>query len=175
MTGATKELQADYDTPWKDVLETYFEQFTNFFFPAVWAGIDWDKGYEFLDKELQKVVRDAVLGRRIGDKLVRVWQADGQEAWVLIHIEVQGQYEPAFAERIYVYNYRLFDRYQRRVASLVVLADRSATWRPNEYGYDLWGSRVSFHFPAVKLLDYAAHWGDLTASKNPFATVVMAH
>jgi hypothetical protein len=37
--------------------------------------IDWNRGYSFLDKELQKVVRDARLGRRLADKLVRVAQS----------------------------------------------------------------------------------------------------
>ena len=31
---------ADYDSPWKEVLERYFAVFTAFFFPAVQAGID---------------------------------------------------------------------------------------------------------------------------------------
>src|SRR5439155_8660187 len=30
-------------------------------------------------------------------------------------------------------------------------------------------------FPMVKLLDYRADWASLEASRNPFATVVMAH
>jgi len=34
--------------------------------------IAWTQGQEFLDKELQKVVRDADLGRRYADKLVKV-------------------------------------------------------------------------------------------------------
>ncbi len=28
----------DYDSPWKDVLERYFEQFIEFFFPAIRLG-----------------------------------------------------------------------------------------------------------------------------------------
>jgi hypothetical protein len=38
---------------------------------AVHAQINWDVEYLFLDKELQQVVRDAELGRRLVDKLVR--------------------------------------------------------------------------------------------------------
>jgi len=76
---------------------------------------------------------------------------------------------------MYVYNYRLFDRYRRRVASLAVLGDEQSGWRPERFGYELWGSRVSLEFPAVKLLDYRERWDELDASANPFATVVMAH
>jgi hypothetical protein len=132
----------DYDSPRKEALERYFKDFMAFFFPTAHAGIDWTRGYEFLDKELQRVVRDAELGRRLVDKLVRVWRLEGEEAWVMIHIEVQGQMEEGFAKRMYIYHYRLFDRYDRPVVSLAVLGDERPTWRPEGYGYGLWGCQV---------------------------------
>jgi len=48
-------------------------------------------------------------------------------------------------------------------------------WRPNELDDELFGSRVRFCFPIVKLLDYRSRWGELEGSGNLFATVVMAH
>ncbi|MBI2941418.1 MAG: transposase, partial [Chloroflexi bacterium] len=102
------EQPVDFDSPWKGVLEDYFPEFVAFFFPVAWAGIDWSRRFEFLDTELQQVVRDAELGRRLVDKLARVWRRDGEEAWVLVHVEIQGQEDRQFAERMYVYNYRLF-------------------------------------------------------------------
>jgi hypothetical protein len=76
---------------------------------------------------LQQLVRDAELGRRLADKLVRVWRRDGVDAWVLAHVEVQSQEERDFARRMFVYNYRLYDRYARQVVSLAVLgADPTA-------------------------------------------------
>lgn len=165
----------DYDTPWKKALEQYFEAFIAFFFPHVHASIDWQQGYEFLDKELQQVARDAELGQRRADKLVKVQRNDGKETWVLVHVEVQSQHEPDFAKRMYVYNYRLFDCYDRQVASLAVLGDGRAQWRPHQFGYDLWGCNVGIDFPVVKLLDYRQRWEELTTSDNPFALIVMAH
>jgi len=166
---------SDYDSPWKEIIEYFFQDFLAFFYPSAHAGIDWDKGYEFLDKELEQVVRDGELGRRLVDKLVRVWRLDGEEEFVLIHVEIQGQHDKAFAKRMYSYNYRVFDRYDRKVASLAILADSRSTWRPDHYSYDLWGSRSSLWFPMVKLLDYREHWEALTEDSNPFAIAVMAH
>jgi len=42
----------DYDSPWKNILESYFEEFMQFFFPDAAKDIDWSPGYEFWDKEL---------------------------------------------------------------------------------------------------------------------------
>ncbi len=169
------ERTDDYDGPWKEAIETYFEDCLAFFFPQAHLDINWMRGYEFLDKELQQVVPEAELGRRTTDKLVKVWQNSGHEAWVLIHLEVQSQYETDFPERMYIYNYRLFDRYKRRVASLAILGDESPNWRPDHYGYKLWGCEVDLKFPTVKLLDYRQDWESLEQNRTPFAVIVMAH
>ncbi|MEM6754261.1 MAG: hypothetical protein AAF630_14955, partial [Cyanobacteria bacterium P01_C01_bin.38] len=74
--------------------------------------------------------------------------------------------------RMYIYNYRLFDRHKKRVISLAVLADNNPNWRPQSYGYQLGGCRVSLEFPTVKLLDYEAQWQTLEETENPFGLVV---
>lgn len=169
------EAHDDFDSPWKHIVEVYFAEFMDFFFPTAYADIDWSQPVEFLDKELQQAVRDAEFGRRHVDKLAKVWRKSGAEQWVLAHLEVQGQYEADFDERMYTYNYRLFDRYKRLVASFAVLSDDNPAWKPGNFAYELWGCTVSFQFPVAKLTDYADHWVALEASTNPFATVVMAH
>jgi hypothetical protein len=47
----------DYDSPWKDVIERFFELFMAFYFPCAHRQIAWDQPIEFLDKELQKITR----------------------------------------------------------------------------------------------------------------------
>ncbi|MDZ7970705.1 MAG: cytosolic protein [Nostoc sp. DedSLP03] len=172
---ANKTPQTEYDSPWKQMLQLYFEDFMQFFFPQAHAQIDWSRGFVFLDQELQQVVRDAELGKRLIDKLVKIYRIGGEEEWLLIHVEVQSQEETDFPKRMFVYNYRIFDRYNRSVASLAVLGDDNIKWRPNQFGYELFGCTVDFQFPIIKLLDYQQRRRELEASRNPFATVVLAH
>ncbi len=171
----TDNARDDFDSPWKEALERYFPEFVALFFPAIHAAIDWARGHVFLDKELQQVVRDAELGRRYADKLVQVYTLEGAETWVLIHVEVQGEPERGFAERMYVYHYRLFDRYRVDVVSLAVLADETLGYRPEEYRRERWGCKLVFRFPMAKVLDWRERWAELEASANRFALVVMAH
>jgi hypothetical protein len=173
--GSEKPKDTDYDNPWKSVIEAYFRDFLRFFFPAIEADIDWSKPIVFLDKELQKVVRDGEIPKRYADKLVQVYRLNGEQALVICHIEVQGQWEGNFEARMYSYNYRLRDRYDCPVVSLAILADESETWRPQRFQDELWGCSTHFEFPIVKLVDYQADWEVLEASRNPFAVVVMAH
>ncbi|MDZ8029738.1 transposase [Nostoc sp. DedSLP04] len=169
------EQLTDYDSPWKEVIELYFPRFLEFFFTQAYGEIDWTRPYEFLDTELQQLEPDAEIGRRLVDKVAKVWLLDGEEAWVLVHVEVQGQYDSQFAERMYTYNYRLFDRHKKRVISLAVLADEQVNWRPSSYSYQLGGCRVSLKFPVAKLLDYEQRWETLEQTSNPFGVIVMAH
>jgi hypothetical protein len=166
---------ADFDSPWKEALELYFPAFLTLFFPHIHADIDWSRGHEFLDKELQRILPKAGRGRKYVDKLVKVWRKNGREAWVLIHTEVQAQREVVFPLRMYAYNTRLADQYNRTVVSLAVLADDDPEWRPDHYEDELWGWSVRMTWPPVKLLDYANRVAELEQSKNPFAWVVLAH
>jgi hypothetical protein len=112
----------DFDTAWKEALDAYFEPFMAFFFADAHREIEWSRGVEMLDKELQQISPESERGRRVADKLARVRRTNGHEEWILVHIEVQSQREREFAERMFVYNYRLFDRYNRKVASFAILA-----------------------------------------------------
>ena len=138
------------------------------------SNIDWARGYQSLDKELQQIARDARLGKRLADKLFKVWRKDGKQTWLLVHVEIRGRREATFAERMYVYNYRIYDRHRHPVASLAVLCDEQRGWRPDRFVYNNWGCEVSFRFPVVKLVDYRRDKAALERSANPFAAVIMA-
>jgi hypothetical protein len=93
--------KADLDSPWKHVLRTYFPQAMVFFFPNTAELIDWNKPYTFLDKEFQKISKDAEVGRRYADQLVQVSLKQGETLWLLIHLEVQSQAEAGFEKRMF--------------------------------------------------------------------------
>ncbi len=164
-----------YDSPWKEAIENYLPEFMAFYFPQAHAGIDWSKEYIFLDKELRAVVQDAELGTRFVDKLVRVTELGGVESWIYIHVEVQGTKQTEFAERMFVYNYRIFDRYKRPVASLAVLADEHKSWKPTSYGFAVLGCRHTLEFPVAKLTDYEDKLDELLESDNVFGWITAAH
>jgi len=92
-----------------------------------------------------------------------------------VHIEIQSQEQLDFAQRMYIYNYRAFDLYQKPVLSLAILGDSRPSWRPCSYGYNLGRFLVNIEFPMAKILDYEAQWETLSQQLNPFAIMVMAH
>ncbi|MCX7097520.1 MAG: cytosolic protein [Methylococcales bacterium] len=168
-------LSDDYDSPWKEAIEHYFPEFMAFYFPAAYAQIDGSKEHVFLDQELRAVVQDAELGKRFVDKLVRVALLNGDENWIYIHIEVQGTKQAEFAERMFVYNYRLYDRYRRPIASMAVLADKHEQWKPDSFGFTVLGCKHTLEFPVAKLTDHQHQVEELLASDNAFALITAAH
>ena len=173
----TEKLQpdADQDSAWKEMLNAYFPSFVAFFFPHIDPEIDWQRGYEPLDKELAAIRPTHATGKRIADKLFKVWLKNGKAAWLLIHIEIQDRITRVFARRLFIYNYRLLDKEKHRVevVSLAVLTGlgRSQTGR---YESKRWGCSTTFAFPCARLADYADRWDELEASDNIFAVAVMA-
>jgi len=136
--------EIDYDGAWKETLEIYLRPFLELCFPAISALIDWSMPVEFLDKELQEIVRDSDLGKQRVDKLIKIRRLDGAEEWVLLHVEVQTQPDPGLPQRLYQYHHRIGDRFGRRVVTLVVLSDECESWRPDCYEEGLWGCHVRF-------------------------------
>ncbi len=167
------EITANYDETWKEVIGDYFDSFITFFYPEIYQQIDWTKNPISLDKELEQITASADSKTRHADKLFQVWLLDNQEVWILIHVEVQSQYDKEFSQRMFIYNYRAFDLYQKPVISLAILGDETNSWRPSSYQYGLGSSQLIFNFSSVKLLDY--QWEELEQSNNIFAIVVMAH
>jgi hypothetical protein len=161
--------RSDADGGWKDIIEDFTEDFFRFYFPDVHAAIDFSIMPKFLDSVLREITVESESGGREADRLIEVRLKDGTVKWLLVHVEVQGYPDPTFAERMYIYNYRTFDKYHRDVISLAVLTDNDPDFRPTEYRREMFGCSQVFRFPVVKLKDLAG--AGLDASDNPFALV----
>jgi hypothetical protein len=107
---ALPPVKTDYDSPWKDILESYFQSALELCFPQIARQINWSKGVQLLSKEFQKIVRRSELGRRSVDVLLQVWSVAGREQWVLLHVEVQAQRDPEFPRRMFDYYSRICQR-----------------------------------------------------------------
>lgn len=165
----------DYDSPWKLAIGGYLQDFMAYYFPDAHDRIDWTVPHVFVDHEVQPIIHDAEIGRRLADKVAQVTLLSKERECICIHIEVEGDPRADFPRRVYVCNYRLFDRYESTVASLAVLADESSAWRPNQFESEALGCRLSFRFPVVKLIDYAGREDDMAANPNAFALVTAAY
>ena len=162
------QTPADMDGGWKQIIDDELEEFFRFFFPQVHAAIDFRYGCQSRDKELAKIMVGADVGDREADKLFEVQWRDGGQELVLVHVEVQAQGERDFAQRMYVYNTRIWQRYGRPAVSLALLVDEDPQFRPDQFVREKGGCRLTFTFPVVKLLGYKSE-EELEADPSPLA------
>jgi predicted transposase YdaD len=161
------------DILWKGILEDVFDDFLRFVNPEASAVFDLDKGFEFLDKELEQVFppENDEYSPKVIDKLVKVFTKSGKEEWILVHVEVQGQYQKDFAHRMYTYFYRILDKYQKPIVAYAIFTEANTKERPDYFAIDFMGTSLRYTFNTYKI----ANQNDetLKASNNPFALVVL--
>ena len=161
------------DILWKGVLEDIFDDFLRFFNPDAEKLLDIDRGFEFLDKELEQVFppENDEYSPKVIDKLVKVFTRSGQEKWVLVHVEVQGQYQQDFARRMFTYFYRLLDKYQKPITAYAIFTEAISKERPNSFEIEFMGTSLNYTFNTYKIASQSNE--ELHASNNPFAMVVL--
>jgi hypothetical protein len=162
------------DKAWKEALTLFFEDFVKLLFPHIYEDIDWKRGYTFLDKELVQIARGYAAGTRVADKLARVHLKSGGKRKVLAHIEIEGKGGRKFDERMYVYNYRIFDKEFSRVVSLAIVISANPRTPLGKFEMALWGCRTLFEYPVIHLRDLIRRLEELERSDNPFAIVILA-
>ena len=155
-------------------MEDLFDDFLRFFYPDADELFDMEKGFEYLDKELEQLFPPDgdIYEPRYVDKLVKVFARDGTEEWVLVHIEVQGYADKGFASRMFQYYIRVLDKYNKPITAFAIFADTSATFHPTYYERKYLGTRVYYEFNTFKIADQ--NEAALNASNNPFAMAVLA-
>lgn len=164
---------AEYDSAWKEAIDHRTEQVTALLFPDVGEDTDWTKEVEPLDAELQKLYPEGRAGKRLADKLLKVYSKTGDHRY--LHYEIQGTPQDHFERRMFVYQYRGDDRFGLPVEALVVLADEDPKWRPTRYEVRLKRTRLVFKFRPVKLLDWVDRIDELLVNPNPMGLFVVAH
>ena len=157
------------DGGWKEIIKDYTEEFFRFFLPKMHKAIDFSKGVSFLDKELNEIVSDSDNIKREADLLLEVCLKVGITKLILIHLEVQSYRDDSFPERMYVYNYRIYDKYRKNIVSIALLIDNSMNYRPGSFTLGQFDCAVHFSFPVIKLLDFAD--AAATENNNPFSIV----
>lgn len=165
--------RAENDEAWKHILNTHLKDFVEFFWPEAYDDIDWTRPYEILEQELLSIGIKEEIGNRRIDKLFKVFLKNGREQWLLLHIEVQHTKEDDFTETMFIYFYRIYDRYRQDVASIAILADTDKAWRPNRYNRQVWNSEIIRTFEVVKLIDFKSRIAELEKHPNPFAMVIL--
>ena len=158
------------DLLWKAIIEDLFDDVLRFFYPKFVEEVDFSKPFEFLDKELQKLYPESNHKNRRADVLTKVFLKNGEEKWILIHIEIQGYEDTEFPLRMFTYNYRAYDRYKKDIVALAIFTDENESYCPFFYERELWETKIRYDFKTFKVLEFDEDYFE--KMDNPFAVVM---
>jgi hypothetical protein len=138
-----------HDQLFKAVLEKFFRDFLELFFPKVAKRLDF-RTLVFLDKEL---FADLPQGpTREADVVARLETHEGEPETVLVHIEVQSRPEKGFARRMFEYSVLLWLRHQAPIFPVVLYLQGGEGLTDEQYRTRLFGREIfRFDYASVGL------------------------
>ena len=165
----------DHDSPWKTALDQFPRSLLELTFPEAAASIDWSVEPESLEQELREITPESEVGAKRVDKLLKVRLLDGTDQWLYVHIEVQMHYDPDLPRRLFIYHYRIFDKYGVSPLTLAILGDTSRKWRPTSYHYQSLGCGITFRFCICKTIDFRGKLDDPRYRHQQGLFIIAAH
>ncbi len=164
-----ERLSVDHDRLFKELIQTFFQEFIQLFLPDVYEAIDFDH-LTFLSEELYT---DLLAGEKHRVDLLAETKLRGEEALIIVHVEPQAYYQRTFAERMFIYSSRLYEKYRRRILPIAVFSYDRAREVPNTFGwaFSAYGGLHYWYFP-ITLSRYG--WRDYIRHDNPVAAALLS-
>jgi len=168
----------DHDRLYKELLQTFFKEFMELFFPKVSEMIDYSH-VKFLSEE---VFSDLVGGttERIDlavETLLMEEGTKGAVSWnralIIIHLEPQSYHEDDFPERMFLYSSKLYDKYRRRILPIAIFSHRRQAQEPSGFGWAFPFLKVmTFRYYVVQLRKKG--WRRFVRTNNPVAAALLS-
>ncbi|MEI3614025.1 transposase [Pseudogracilibacillus sp. SO30301A] len=164
-----KSIYIDHDRLFKELIQTFFQEFIEAFFPKVHAYIDFSS-VTFLEQE---VFTDILIGEKRKIDILAEVQLNDEERLVLIHVEPQSSYQKEFHERMFIYCSRLYEKYRKPILPIAVFSynkekDVSDTFIIEFPTFSV----LEFHYLQLHLIK--KNWRAFIRKDNPAAAALLS-
>lgn len=160
----------DHDRLFKELIQTFFWEFIELFLPEVLEYVETDS-LTFLPEE---IFTDVTSGdKRKIDLLAQVkWQ--GQDSYLLIHLESQAYNQKEFERRMFHYFARLDAKYLLPIFPIVIFSyDEPKRPEKSQYTVNFPNRKIlEFNYFAIQLNNL--NWRNFLNQPNPVAAALMA-
>lgn len=163
-----------HDELLKAMFKDYIFAFLRLMYPNADEIFDFSKGFELLENELLEIMADRIpeLGKLVSDLLVKVYLKDGEEKWILIHIELEASSNPNIGRRLFQYFYRIVDKYNVDVETIVVFVGDEKQKKMTSFLYKCINTKLQFDFHNYHIFDHTDE--ELLAMDSIFGLVIIA-
>lgn len=162
-------MAIDHDRLFKELIRTFFAEFMELFFPEVHEEIDFNHVI-FLSEE---VFTDIVAGeKRKVDVLIET-KLRTEEALIIVHFESQAQYQELFAERMFLYYSRLYEKYRKRIIPIAIFSYDEVRDEPDRFEVTFsFKDILKFQFYIIELR--RMNWRNFIKRDNPVAAALLS-
>ncbi len=164
-----KKNQIDHDQLFKELLETFFVEFMQLFFPEAYQAIDFTH-LKFLQQEVFTDV--TAKEKHIVDILVET-RVKEEPGLILVHVEPQAYVQKDFNERMFIYFSRLYEKHRRKILPIAVFTYDQVRDEPDtfEQGFAFLDVlRFCFYKLELKKLS----WREYINLDNPVAAALLS-
>jgi predicted transposase/invertase (TIGR01784 family) len=138
--------------------------------PEIFDLVDFSEPIKSLDNEFKTLFPESESDDRRVDKLVEVKLKNGENKWILLHIEIQSYEDKYFAKRMYHYYSRIFDRYDKEIEAIAVFTYQANRHKQNKYESKFIKTKLSYEYPIYDIA--VQNIEELKKSSNPFSFVI---
>ncbi|GGB38793.1 transposase [Lentibacillus populi] len=156
-------LYTRHDHLFKELIQTFFEEFLESFFPKIHPLINFQE-ISFLSEEVFTDLLE-------GDVVVET-KLKSTDAVMIVHVEPQSTQQSHFHERMYQYLSMLYQRHRKPIIPIAVFSYKE-NWEKNQY-------IMAFPFFQVLTFNYLTlhlhkkNWRDYITSDNPAAAALLS-
>ncbi|QJD85535.1 Rpn family recombination-promoting nuclease/putative transposase [Cohnella herbarum] len=162
-------MDIDHDRLYKVLLQTFFQEFVELFFPEAAVAIDFTH-VKFLSEE---IFTDLTGGQRGRVDLLVETKLKGEDALILIHFEPQSYYEREFAERMFIYASRLYEKYRRRIVPIAIFSHERKKREPDTFSWEFsFLDVLKFRYFSLQLKHQ--DWRKYVQTNNPVAAALLS-
>jgi hypothetical protein len=164
-----EKTRIDHDRLFKQLIETFFEDFMLYFFTDIYRQLDFAHT-RFLPKE---VFTDVTIGEKREVDLLVETRLREEDCLLIIHTEHQEEYQRAFAERMFIYFSRLYEKYRCKILPIAIFLHGRNLQEPEKFIVELPFKKVlTFEFLVVQLKK--KNWREFLKQDSPVSAALMS-
>ncbi len=161
--------QIDHDRLFKELLEAFFAEFMELFFPDAYQAIDFTH-LKFLQQE---VFTDVTAGGRYEADIIVETSLKTEPGLILVHVEPQAYVQKDFNERMFIYFSRFYEKYRRKILPIAVFSYDQERDEPDTFNQCFsFLDVLLFHFYKLELKKLS--WRDYVHRDNPVAAALLS-
>lgn len=157
-----------HDQLFKQLINTFFKEFLELFFPEVHNHID----FPSIKPLSEELFTDLIEGESRRADIVIEAKLKGHDTLIIVHVEPQSYGQPDFHERMYHYFSLLYNKYRKPIIPIAVFSYDENRYENNEFTITFPFFHVlTFQFLMLELRKM--NWKHYIHSNNPVAAALI--